>query len=81
MTVEERFKDWLKPEGLKWWKDIKDKYGTVFATWSEGGIPHSTHFREGMQVRNWMRQQPEFKDKLNGHWLDNNWVEFVEGVL
>ena len=28
-----------------------------------------------------MREQPEFKDKLDAHWLDDNWVEFVEGVL
>jgi len=83
MIVEERFKEWLRPEGLKWWKDIKSKYGRVDALWSEGGIPHAVHFNEGMQVRNWMREQPEFKDKEEQveHWFDDNWVEFVEGII
>ena len=78
--VEERFKEWLGPDGIQWFRSIKEKHGTVLAVWGER-LPHAVHFQEGMQVRNWMRQQPEFSDKLDGHWLDDNWAEFVEKVL
>ena len=81
MNVNERFKKWLRPEGIQWFNDIKKKHGTILAIWKEGYIIHTVHFQEGMQVRNWMRQQPEFSDKLNDHWLDDNWAEFVEKNL
>lgn len=79
--VNERFINWLKPEGIKYLKGIIEEHGTILAVWNSNGIPHAVHFREGMQIRNWMRDQPEFADKLDDHWLDNNWAEFVEGIL
>lgn len=80
MDIKERFIEWLKPEGVRYLNDIKAKHGTLLAVWKEGFIIHIVHFREGMQIRNWMRMQPEFQDK-DQHWLDNNWAEFTEGCL
>jgi hypothetical protein len=79
--LNKRFLKWLRPEGIEFFKGLIEKHGTVLAIWNSGGIPHSVHFREGMQVRNWMRDQPEFADNLDDHWLDNNWAEFTERVL
>jgi hypothetical protein len=81
MDVNKRFIEWLRPEGVEFFKGLIEEYGTVLAVWNEGNIPHSVHFREGMQVRNWMRDQPEFADNLDCHWLDNNWAEFVEDSI
>lgn len=81
-NICDRFIDWLRPEGIKFFKDLMEKYKTVAAVYTEYGIPHCVHFREGMQIRNWMRIQPEFEDKLNDdHWFDNNWIEFTEKCL
>lgn len=79
--LKERFLEWLRPSGIKYLKGIKEKYGEIAACWNEGGIPHPVHFREGMQIRNWMRDQPEFADNLDCHWLDNNWEKFTEECL
>lgn len=82
MKIEQRFIEWLGSEGVKFFQDLVDKYGTVLALWNEGIIPHPVHFREGMQVRNWMRDQEEFKDKLyDDHWFDNNWYKFTEECI
>lgn len=81
IEVKKRFRKWLTQKGIKYLNDIIKKHGTILAVWNENGIPHPVHFREGMQIRNWMRQQPEFKDNLDCHWLDNNWAEFTEGAL
>lgn len=75
-----RFLGWLGKDGIRFFSNVKKKYGTVSAVWNRYGIPHSVHFNEGMQVRNWMREQDIFKNK-NAHWLDDNWVEFVERCI
>ena len=81
-NVQERFIEWLQPKGVEYLNNIIEEHGTLIAVWNEGGIPHPVHFREGMQIRNWMREQPEFSaDKLDDHWFDNNWHKFTEGCL
>ena len=81
--VIEKFRKWLRPEGIQYLRDIIEKHGTILAVWNDHGIPHPVHFREGMQIRNWMRDQPEFKDMepKYEHWFDNNWAEFTERAL
>lgn len=82
MNIKEKFLKWLRPEGIEYLNGLKKKYGVIAAVWMEDGIPHAVHFREGMQIRNWMREQPEFADnKLDDHWLDNNWEKFTENCL
>jgi hypothetical protein len=78
--LKQRFVEWLKPEGVEYLKKILNDHGTLLAVWNEGGIPHAVHFREGMQIRNWMRNQPEFKNK-DAHWLDDNWAKFTEKII
>ena len=42
--------------------------------------PHAVHFREGMQVRNFLRTLPQCKD-WSCHKLDDEWAKIVEDAL
>jgi len=75
-----KVKKWLGLKGIKFFNDNNKKYKRIDAIWLEGGIPHVVHFREGMQVRNFLRTLPECK-KWNSHDFDNNWVEIVERAI
>jgi len=77
----QQMKRWLGEAGLKFFGDLRKKYGESFgvAVWMEGDIPHPVHFREGMQVRNKLR------DLTNGSWTaheyDDNWATVIEKCL
>ena len=73
-------KEWLGYEGIEDFKSIKKKYGRIDAVWNEGSIPHAVHFREGMQVRNFMRSTGLCKD-WTAHDYDNNWVALIEKCI
>ena len=71
---------WLGKSGIIFFQDLQKKYGRVDAIWVEDSIPHCVHFREGMQVRNFLRTTKECQS-WNPHDLDNNWVEIIEEVI
>lgn len=71
-------KSWLKQEGIDFFKKIKEKHGSVNVVYEENGFPHPVHFREGMQVRNFMRMILNYTDD---EWLDNNWVNLIKQVI
>jgi hypothetical protein len=73
-------KKFLGVEGTAFFKKVKQEHGTVFACWNEGGIPHAVHFREGMQIRNFMRGTG-LCDGWEDHDFDDNWVELVEQAI
>jgi len=75
--IVEKLKVWLGAEGKSFFKEIKAKHGQIDAVFMEGRIPHPVHFREGMQVRNFLRGLPECKD-WDAHDYDNKWVLLVE---
>ena len=79
-SLVKKTKKWLRKEGIKHFKDIKEKHHTINAVWNEDGIPHSVHFREGMQVRNFMRDCRECKE-WNAHDFDDNWISLIEKVI
>lgn len=75
-------KKWLGPDGISFFKHLKGLTGEYSPVLSlnveKRGIPtHPIHFREGHQIRNWMRGQDEFKD-WDSEKLDDNWVLLVE---
>ena len=76
----EKTKTWLGKKGKKFFLSVKGKHGTLNACWSEGDIPHPVHFREGMQVRNFMRQS-NMCDDWTDHDFDDNWMPLIEEVL
>jgi len=68
------FVQWLGEDGVqlfsKWWIE----YGEIpLVIPSTTGIGHPVHFREGMQVRNWMRQNTDLEED----YVENKWPEFV----
>ena len=69
-----KLREWLKEDGIQYFSEIKRKHGRVDAVWMEGNLPHAVHFREGMQVRNFLRQHVKW-DAIK---LDNSWVSLVE---
>ena len=46
----------------------------------EGKLPHPVHFREGMQVRNFMRSIG-IKDETHFDIIENHWDDFIEKVI
>jgi len=72
-----KLKEWLKDDGIKHFSDIKQKHGKINAVWMEGGIPHPVHFREGMQVRNFLRNHIDW----DAHKLDEEWVGLIEEAI
>jgi len=75
-----KLKEWLRQDGVNFFKEIKEKYGEVDAVYMDGGIPHPVHLREGMQVRNFLRKLPECKN-WNDIDFDDNWVAIIEEVI
>lgn len=71
-------KEWLGESGINWFREIKKEHGTINAVWMEGKIPYSVHFREGMQIRNKLR---ELIPDMGDHWYDDNWVEIIEETI
>jgi hypothetical protein len=72
--------DFLGVEGIAFFKECVEKHGEVGPVIATGPIPHPVHWREGMQVRNAMRQSGFCKD-WNDHDLDDNWERVVEECL
>jgi hypothetical protein len=70
---------WLGQTGIDFFRKLKAEHGRIDAIWDEGGIPHMVHFREGMQIRNHLREV------TNGSWsvfeYDNTWVDVVEECI
>jgi len=82
VSLIEKAKSWLGPEGISFFKHLKGLTGNVSPVLKlnveRKGIPsHPIHFREGMSIRNWMRDQVECND-WNGEDFDENWVDLIE---
>ena len=69
---------WLGAEGIAFFRKIKKEHKNIAtACWMEGSIPHPVHFREGMQVRNYLRGIVKWTD----HQYDDNWAEVIERAI
>lgn len=72
-------REWLGAEGVAHFRSIKERHGRIDAAWKDGDIPHCVHFREGMSVRNKMRELTNYSG--TAHEYDDNWVEVVERAI
>lgn len=70
----------IGPHGCKLFKDYKEKHGTICPTFLRGVVPWPVHLREGMAVRNIMRDLPVCKDWTD-HDFDDNWTKVIGKVL
>jgi hypothetical protein len=77
----DRVVKWLGYDGVAFFEMCYEEYGSpTQAVWNEGDIPHSVHFREGMQVRNFIRMTgltPEW----DAHDYDHNWESIIFAAL
>jgi hypothetical protein len=84
----QRLKEWLGNDGISLFRDYKKEFGTVSPVISTTHpmnpsgpyIPHPVHFREGMQVRNWLRGQPECAG-WSDHDYDDRWAKLVNEAI
>jgi len=86
-TVITRLRAWLGYDGQAFFQMCVEQYGNIAsAVWTEGGLPHPVHLREGMAVRNFMRDMHmdllgETLDSSIEHYYDDNWVGAVMAVI
>jgi hypothetical protein len=89
-------KIWLGKEGINFFRECNKEYETVSPVIVEDlytdeelkidpnrkqkKIPYPVHFREGMQVRNWMRSQGE-TDGWSDHDFDDTWMLLIEKAI
>lgn len=81
--TEEILKDvrkWLGKDGKEFFEWCLSEHGGITPVYIEDGIPHLVHFREGMVVRNHMRQSGLCND-WTAHDFDNNWARVVKKSL
>jgi hypothetical protein len=81
----DKAKVWLGTEGISFFSHLKGLTGEVSPVLNlnvkRKGIPiHPIHFREGMSIRNWMRDQIECKD-WSADEMDEKWVLLIEEVI
>ena len=86
MNIKERFKEFLGEDGINFFTEIYDEHGKLNVCLTDGDIPYPVHFRAGMQVRNWMRGQEEYKNLLEKEQageeqFDDIWEGFVIDAL
>jgi hypothetical protein len=75
----EQLKLWLGPEGIEHFRDLKEKHGKIDCVYMKEGIPHPVHFREGLVVRNKLRQLTNYS--WTDHEYDERWLELVEKAI
>lgn len=79
-------KIWLGEENVRYFKHLKGLKGSVFPVlklnMDRKGLPaHPVHFREGMQIRNYLRTKfPELSEMARDI-LDEYTVELMEKVI
>ena len=89
LTEEEMaaFKEWLGEDGIRYFRHLKGLKGTVVPVLKlnkekNAGVPAwSVHFREGMQIRNWLRANTELGKKLDSIELDDCYVNILEEAI
>lgn len=83
-SLVEKMRDFLAEDGIKLFQEYQKEHGTVSPVFSvkigRQTIPHPVHFREGMQIRNFMRGCDECKD-WGDHALDDTWAAVVEKAI
>jgi hypothetical protein len=75
-----RTSTFLGKMGRQLFEDYKVKYGSVSPVFMDNRIPHPVHFREGMQIRNYLRTLDDCQG-WSDHDFDDTWTEVVEQVL
>lgn len=70
---------WLGKVGTAFFRKVLAEHGTLNAVWMDNGIPHAVHFREGMAVRNKLRELTG--NAWTSHEYDDRWAAVVEKAI
>lgn len=89
LTQEEMtaFKKWLGDDGIRYFRHLLGLKGTVVPVLKlnkekNAGVPvWPVHLREGMQIRNWLRENTELGRKLYSIELDDCYAEILEEAI
>jgi len=78
----EDFRQWLQEDGISYFRHIFGLTGSVTPilnlNMKKRGLPiHPIHFREGMQIRNWMRKHINCVSELDACVLDDTYSDFI----
>lgn len=75
--IVKQVREWLSPQLFSFFRHAYEKYGTLCAVLMVEGtnIPHPIHFREGMAVRNKLREL------TNGAWTSHEYDERWEQIV
>jgi hypothetical protein len=85
-SLIEAMREFLGKEGIAQFREWRKEHGTVSPVLkTEIGqgvppIPHPVHFREGMQIRNFMRGTG-LCTGWDDHDYDNKWSKVVEAAI
>ena len=72
---------WLGKSGVKLFKEFQVKYGEVCPVFlGKHNIPHPVHLREGMQIRNFLRELPECKGWTHDQ-FEEDYVKYIEEAI
>ena len=77
--IVQQIKEWLSASGVSFFREMQEKHGTVSPVLIECGIPHPVHFREGMQVRNKLRDITKYS--WTDHEYDDLWTTVIEKAI
>lgn len=72
-------REWLGPTGIQYFREVRATHGELNAVWVEDGIPHPVHFREGMRVRNKLRELTD--QAWTDEEYDDRWIPIVEAAI
>lgn len=80
----EKVRIWLSSDGIDLFSGLLKEHGKINCCYTEKAgettIPHPVHFREGMQVRNFLRGTG-LCDDWTAHDYDDNWVNVIEQAI
>jgi len=74
----EKFLKWLGYDGIAYLTMIMDEMEGVTSVWMNGRIPHAFHFKEGMTIRNWLRNEKVYPVGIE---LDDVYEQFIKNAL
>jgi hypothetical protein len=78
--VVKKLKKFLGKTGLDFFSECWERYKSVTPVICTGGIPHPVHFREGMQIRNFLRIIPECRYWSHEN-FENEYPAYIEAAI
>ena len=82
----DRMREWMGQEGIRWFRHLKGLKGTVIPVlklnYARKGMPvWPVHYHEGMQVRNWLRENVKAIQDMGPVELDEAYEDIIEDVI